>query len=96
MTNCEPCKTTASTHQRGRGWQTHPWISNCSDERRQGEMALCGYRGEHRVTGGESSGHATVDYRASNRQSCRFTSHFRWSSHENNSFLGCQGSVLQC
>ena len=55
-----------------------------------------GFRGEHRVTGGQSSGHATVDDHASNRQSCRFMSQFRWSSHENESFLGCQESVLQC
>ena len=27
-----------------------------------------------------------------NHQSCRFVSHFRWSSHENDSFLGCQES----
>ena len=43
-----------------------------------------------------SSGHATVDDRASTHQSCRFMCHFRWSSHENDSFLGCQESVIQC
>ena len=63
-------------------------------ERRQGEMAFCGHRGDHRVTRGQSPGHATTDDRASNDQSCRFVSHFRWSSHENDSFLGCQASVF--
>ena len=33
---------------------------------------------------------ATTDDRASNHQSCRFMSHFRWSPHENDSFFGRQ------
>ena len=37
---------------------------------------------------------ATEDDRASNHKSCRFVSHFRRSSHENDSFLGCQESVF--
>ena len=96
MMNCEPCKTMASMwrFQRGRGWQTHPWISHRSHEMRQGEMAFCGHRGEHRVSRGQSPGHATTDDRASNHQSCWFVSHFHWSSHENDSFLGCQESVF--
>ena len=53
-----------------------------------------GHRGEHRVSRGQSPGHATTDDRASKHQSCRFVSHFCWSSHENDSLLGCQESVL--
>ena len=68
--------------------------SHSSRESRQGEMAFCGHRGEHRVSEGQSPGHATTDESASNHQSCRFVSHFRWSSHENDSFVGCQESVF--
>ena len=35
-----------------------------------------------------------TDDLASNHKSCGFVSHFRWSSHENDSFLGCQESVF--
>ena len=96
-TNFEPCRTMSSTlryQSESRGWQTHPWIPRSSHEGRQGEMAFCGHRGEHRVSGGQSPGHATTDDRASNHQSCRFVSHCRWSSHEDDSFLGCQESVF--
>ena len=40
------------------------------------------------------SGHATIDDRASNHQSCWFVSHFRWSLHEKDWILGCQESVF--
>ena len=45
------------------------------------------------VSGGQPSGHATTDS-ASNHQSCRFVSHCRWGSHEDDSCLGCPESVF--
>ena len=55
---------------------------------------FCGHRGEHRVSGGQPPGHATTEDSTSNHQSCRFVSHCRWGSYDDDSCLGCPESVF--